>query len=230
MNNICIIPARSGSKRIKNKNIKNFFGKPIIYWAIKAALKSKCFSKIIVSSDSDKILNISKRYGAAQNELRPKKLSKDKSSMDDAIKYEILKENKKKPVDNVCCIVATSPLIDPKDIKNSFKILKQNKVDYVFSVTTYDAPIQRHFFLDKKNFLINRKMKDLDKGSQELKKAYHDAGQFYWASFKKFSSKTHIYNGRSLAYFIPSFRSIDINEIEDWKKAEAMFRIYKKFK
>ena len=89
MNNICIIPARANSKRIKNKNIKNFCGKPIIYWSIQAAKKSKCFSKIIISSDSKKILNISEKFGAIKNNLRPRKISTDKSSMDDVIKYEI---------------------------------------------------------------------------------------------------------------------------------------------
>ena len=230
MNNICIIAARRGSKRIKNKNIKLFHGKPIIYWSIKAALESRCFSKIIVSSDSKKILKISEKFGASKNKLRPKYLSKDKSSMDGAIKYELFNERKKNHVDNVCCIVATSTLINPKDIKNSLKILKNNNTDYVFSATTYDAPIQRYFFINKKNFLKKRKIKNLDKGSQELQKAYHDAAQFYWGSAKTFSSKIHIYNGKSIAYIIPSFRTIDINEIEDWKKAEAIFRYFKNFK
>ena len=146
MNNICIIPARAGSKRIKNKNIKDFFGKPIIYWTIKAAIKSKCFSKVIVSTDSKKILDISIKFGAARNELRPKQLCRDRSLMDDAIKYEILKENKKKNVDNVCCLVATSPLISPIDIRKAFTALKESNADYVFSATAYDAPIQRYFF------------------------------------------------------------------------------------
>ena len=96
MNNICIIPARAESKRIKNKNIRKFFGRPIIYWSIKAAIESKCFSKVIVSSDSKKILKIASNFGAEKNNLRPRKLSKDTSSMDSVIKYEILKENKKK--------------------------------------------------------------------------------------------------------------------------------------
>ena len=229
MNNICIIPARAESKRIKNKNIKKFFGKPIIYWSIKAAIKSKCFSKVIVSSDSKKILKIASNFGAEENNLRPRNLSKDTSSMDSVIKYEILKENKKKKIDNVCCIIATSPLISPKDIKRSFNILKKNKVNYVFSASTYDAPIQRYFFINSKGLLIRRKMSELMKGSQDLKKAYHDAGQFYWASYRTFSSKINIYNGRSIPYYIPGFKSVDINNLEDWKKAEAMFKVFKKY-
>ncbi len=229
MNNICIIPARANSKRIKNKNIKNFYGKPIIYWSILAAKKSKCFSKIIVSSDSKKILSISEKFGAVKNNLRPKKISTDKSSMDDVIKYEIFKENRKKKIDNVCCIVATAPLISSKDIKKSLDILKRKKTNYVFSASAYDAPVDRYFLINKKGFLVKRKMKNLNKGSQDLKKTYHDAGQFYWASFKTFSSKINIYNGRSIPYYIPSYKSVDINTLEDWKKAEALFKVLKKF-
>jgi len=229
MNNICIILARAKSKRIKNKNIKNFYGKPIIYWSIQAAKKSKCFSKIIVSSDSRKIHNITKKFGAAENGLRPGILSGDKVFMDTVIKYEILKENKKKKIDNVCCIVATAPLINHLDIKKSFRILKKNKINYVFSASAYDAPIERYFLINKKGYLVKRKMKNMSKGSQDLKKTYHDAGQFYWASFKTFSSKINIYNGKSIPYYIPSYKSVDINNLEDWKKAEALFKVFKKF-
>ena len=78
---ICIIPARSGSSRIKNKNIINFFGKPIISYAIIAAIKSKLFDKIIVSTDSKKISKISISYGATVPSLRPRKLSNAKSTI-----------------------------------------------------------------------------------------------------------------------------------------------------
>jgi len=230
MNNICIIPARAGSKRIKNKNIKIFYGRPIIYWPIKAAIKSGCFSKVIVSTDSEKILKLSQKFGAHKNELRPKYLSNDKSSVHDVIKYEIFNEAKKNHIDNVCCVVATSPLINSRDIKNSLKTLKNNNTDYVFSATTYDFPIQYYFYMNRKGFLKKRKIENLHKGSQELQKAYHDAAQFYWASSKTFASNIHIYNGKSLPYIIPSFRVIDINEIEDWKKAEAMFKVFKNLK
>ena len=71
-------------------------------------------------------------------------------------------------------------------------------------------------------------MKNLNKGSQELKKAYHDAGQFYWASYKTFSSKKNIYNGKSIPYYIASYKSVDINTLEDWKKAEALFGVLKR--
>ncbi len=229
MNNVCIILARARSKRIKKKNIKKFYGKPIIYWPIQAAKKSKCFSKIIVSSDSRKILEITKKFGASDNGLRPKKLSGDKVPMDTVIKYEIFRENEIQKIDNVCCLVATAPLINHLDLKKSFNILQKNTIDYVFSASAYDAPIDRHFYINEKGFLIHRKMKNLSKGSQELERAYHDAGQFYWASYSTFSSKKNIYNGKSIAYYIPSYKSVDINTLEDWKKAEALFGILKRF-
>jgi len=119
MNNICIIPARGGSKRIKNKNIKIFNKKPIIYWSIKAAIQSKCFSKIIVSTDSKAILNIVQKYKIYQNSLRPKFLSGDKVPTQAVLEYEIQKIEKIEKIDNVCCLLATAPMVSFTDIRDS---------------------------------------------------------------------------------------------------------------
>ena len=92
--NIAIIPARAGSERIKKKNIKIFHGKPIIAWSIQEALKSKLFKKVIVSTDSKKIANISKKYGAEVPFLRSKSLSKSTANINDVI-FDVLKYYKK---------------------------------------------------------------------------------------------------------------------------------------
>ena len=232
MKNICIITARKGSKRIKNKNIKLFNGKPIIYWSIKAALKSKCFYKIIVSTDSVRISNIVKKFGATCDSLRPKKLSGDLIGMDEAIKYEIAKEQKINRIDNVCCILATAPTINPEDIKRSLKILEKNKetIKYVFSATNYDFPIQKYFTIDKKGFLQKRKSIFYQKRTQDIRETFHDAAQFYWAHSETFSSTKNIYNSKSLPYFIPNYKTFDIDEINDWKRSEITFKTMKKMK
>ena len=92
---IAIIPARKGSKRIKNKNIKLFFGKPIIYWSIKAAKDSKLFDKIIVSTDCKIIANIANKFGAETPFVRPKNLSGDVVNVDKVIKHALLWYKKK---------------------------------------------------------------------------------------------------------------------------------------
>ena len=88
---ICVIPARSGSKRIKNKNIINFYGKPLIYYSIIAAIKSKIFSRIIVSTNSLKIKKISEKYGAEVPFIRSRDISDDKTSTYDVLKNAIKK-------------------------------------------------------------------------------------------------------------------------------------------
>jgi len=231
MNNICIIPARGGSKRIKNKNIKLFNGKPIIYWSIKAAQESGCFSKIIVSTDSKKISKIVNRYGNFAETLRPKFISKDNTPVQAVLEYEIKKILKNEKIDYVCCLLATFALVDPKDLIKSINIIKKKNFKFVFSSTAFEFPIQRHFFLNKKNIMIKKKFTGLKLKTQSLKKAFHDAGQFYWANAKTFcSSKLNIYNSKSFAYILPSFKYIDIDDIDDWKKSEAMVKVFKLIK
>ena len=101
---IAIIPARGGSKRIKNKNIKKFLNKPIIYWSIKTAIDSRIFDKIIVSTDNKRIKKIAEKYGAEVPFLRPKKLSNDFATTRDVIKHTMNFLNKKNKVDDFCCI------------------------------------------------------------------------------------------------------------------------------
>ena len=118
--NIAIIPARGGSKRIKNKNVKFFFNKPVIYWSIKAAKQSKLFDKIIVSTDSKKIANICKKYNVEVPFLRPKILSNDKASTAKVVKHALLWfKNKGIFFDRVCCIYAAAPFISKKTIRDS---------------------------------------------------------------------------------------------------------------
>ena len=228
MINICIIPARRNSKRIKQKNIKIFFGKPIIYWSIKAAIKSKCFDKIIVSTDSKKIAQISKKCGAEVPFLRPKKLSGDHVPVAPVLRYTINKLGGVNKVKNVCCLLATAPFIDPRNLQKGLKILKKKKVEFVFSATDYDFPIQKFFNINKKGILKNFKKKFLNKRSQDFQKAYHDAAQFYWASAKTFLSKKTIYTGKSFPYLIPNYESNDVDDQNDWKKTEIIFRLKKR--
>ena len=125
--NLAIIPARIGSKRIKNKNIKNFEGKPIIYYSILAAKLSGIFDKVIVSTDSFKIASISKKYGADVPFLRSKELSKDNVGIVEVIS-KVLKKLKIKPnfSTKVCCIYPTAPMLNKNFLKKSYKKLTQN--------------------------------------------------------------------------------------------------------
>ena len=177
----CIIPARGGSKRIKNKNIKKFNGKPIIAYSIEAAHKSNCFDKIIVSTDNLNIARVSKKYSAEVPFLRPKSLSGDHTPLTPVIAHTIekLKSLKNEP-DIICVITATAPFINPQNIKEGLKILKKNKCEFVVSVTSFAYPIQRALSLDKKGYIYMLNNLNHNKRSQDLNECYHDAGQFYW--------------------------------------------------
>ena len=128
MKNLAIIPARGGSKGLKNKNILKFDNKPLLAWSILAAKKSKLFSKIIVSTDSKKIAVIAKKYGAEVPFLRPKKLSSDRSKSVDLV-IHALDFYKKKNLffKNIFLLEPTSPLRDEKDIIRSFKYINKKK-------------------------------------------------------------------------------------------------------
>ena len=187
--NIAIIPARSGSKRIKNKNIKFFFGKPLIFYSIRTAIKSKLFKKVIVSTDSQKIKLIAEKYGATVQGLRPKRLSSDSTSTIAVIKYEckkIRKKNKKNI--NICCIYPTAPMIEIKKLKESLRALKRGKCDYVMPVIKTEKNVLRSFIETGKNKVKFLNPRYRYTRSQSLKKSFYDAGQFYWATYNTWLS------------------------------------------
>jgi len=222
--NICVIPARGGSKRIRKKNIKYFCGKPIIAWSIKLAIASKCFDKIIVSTDNKEIANIAKSYGADVPFIRPKKISDDYTGtvpvISHAIRWQIT--NHQKP-HYVCCIYATAPFIKISDLKKSLKTLKNSKSDYVFSATNFAYPIQRSFRIKKNKRLEMIYPEYLSYRSQDLDEVFHDAGQFYWGLTDVWLKNKPIISKNSSSILIPRNRAIDIDTIEDWKIAEKMF-------
>ncbi len=228
--NIAIIPARSGSKRIKNKNIKKFHGKPIIAWSILEALKAKVFDKVVVSTDSEKIAKIARNYGAVTPYLRSKKLSNDKTNLpvvvEDCIKYFL---NKNIKINYACLIYATSPLIDKKDIIKGSNLIKKNKYDFVISVSKFESSVQRAVFL-KNNIIYPQNKKYILTKSQKLKEMYYDNGQFTFGTTKAWLSKKHTFFCKSSIVEIPSIRSQDIDNIDDWKKAEILFKLNKKNK
>jgi N-acylneuraminate cytidylyltransferase len=142
--NICVIPARGGSKRIPRKNIKAFNGKPIIAYSIEAALESNCFDQVIVSTDDDEIVEVAKKYGAKVPFIRPAELSNDYAGTIPVIKHTIewLEENNYS-IEDVCCLYATAPFIQSQTIFKSFQKLQESKADYCFGVTSFSFPVQR---------------------------------------------------------------------------------------
>ena len=225
---LCIIPARGGSKRIPKKNIKIFCDKPIIEWSINAALRSKCFDKVIVSTDSEEISLISKRLGAEVPFLRPNNLSDDKTTTVPVISHAIkfVNENFRK-VDYACCIYATAPFIEIKYLKEGLdKILKYN-ANYTFSATSYSFPIQRAIKISKQKRSQMFYPNFQDTRSQDLEEAFHDAGQFYWGKASAWLENQKIFEGDSIPIIIPRYKVQDIDNEEDWIRAELMYKLLK---
>jgi len=223
--NIAIIPARGGSKRIKNKNIKIFCGKPMISYSINEAKKTKLFDKIIVSTDSSKIKKISEKFGAEVPFVRPKNLSDDFTPTADVMFHAVkwLKEKKLNPK-NICCIYPTAPLMKSYHLINSYRLFKKRKKDFIFAASKFSYPIQRGFYVNEKGSIKMVDCKNYKKRSQDLKEVYHDAGQFYWGSFDGWVKKKKMFDAYSSVYLMPKHRVQDIDNIEDWKFAETLYK------
>ncbi|WP_457563843.1 pseudaminic acid cytidylyltransferase [Caminibacter pacificus] len=217
--NLCIIPARGGSKRIPKKNIKLFHGKPLIAYSIEKAKNSKLFEKIIVSTDSEEIADVAKKYGA-EVLYRPKKLADDFSTSMEVFEHAIKELNKNGEYKYACMIYATAPLLDIKYLKTGLEKLKNSDSCFSFSATTYDFPIWRGFEIE------NQKAKMLwpqylNTRSQDLKEVYHDAAQFYW---KKLSCQEKFTFDGNIPILIPRYLVQDIDTIEDFIRAELIFK------
>lgn len=222
--NIAIIPARGGSKRIPFKNIKLFHGKPIIAYSIETALKSELFDFVYVSTDNMEIQKIAKSYGAICDSLRPLELSDDKTASDKVIKYEIQEISKKyKGINFVAEIYPTAPLLTEKTLSQGISILSSQISDkYVFTATKFDFPIQRGFeLINEKCFAINKEA--YNTRSQDLKIYYHDAAQFYIAKYDTWLKKKFFFDENSIPIILSKDEAIDIDTLEDWKIAEAIF-------
>ena len=179
---ICLIPARSGSKRIKNKNLINLAGKPIIFYSINEAINSKIFDKVIVTTDSEKIARTARMFGAETPFIRPKKISNDKATDLDVLKHfnKFSKKNEIK-IDYLCYLYPTAFLINKKILKYSFDVLKKNKnCQKVLTICKIRHPVERALRFDKnKNIIFNNKKKIFTR-TQDLPKLYYDAAQCYW--------------------------------------------------
>jgi len=219
---IAIIPARGGSKRIPKKNIKDFFGKPLIAYSIQVALESKLFDKIVVTTDDEEIATIAKKYGAEVPFLRPKELSDDFTGTNDVTKHalEWLK-SKGEVFDFACTIYATAPLLKSKYLIQGYNALKNSTAINAFSATSMPFPIQRTFKVNDKGRCEMFTPEHYMTRSQDLEEAYQDAGQFYWTKVDKQSNKI-MFDQDSLPIILPRHLVQDIDTLEDWKRAEIM--------
>jgi CMP-N-acetylneuraminic acid synthetase len=218
--NLAIIPARKSSKRIKNKNIINFFGEPIIAKTIKLIKNTNLFKRIIVTIDCKKILSISKKYGA-EIYLRKKKLAGDKIPIANVIKD--LLHNYNMNINNVFYFYPTSIFIKKKYLLDSLKILKKKPNSMVLSICEYSHPIERSLIMNSKNEIKFKNKENILKQTQYFQKSYYDAGQFGLAK-KKYFLDNNGKNKKIIGYVLNDYDACDIDNYKDLKKAKFLFK------
>jgi len=223
---IAVIPARGGSKRIPRKNIKKFCGKPMIAWSIEVAKKSGLFDHVIVSTDDEEIAAVAKQCGAEVPFIRPAELSNDYAGTTEVIAHATQWAlGNGWQVTAVCCIYATAPFIKVEDLQKGWETLESGDWAYVFTVTKYAAPIFRSF---KQTIYGGIEMffpENYSMRSQDLPEALHDAGLFYWGRPAAWLEGKNIFDHNSAPIIIPRWRVQDIDNEEDWIRAEILSAI-----
>ena len=223
---LAVIPARGGSKRIPRKNIRPFFGRPMIAWSIEAALQSGCFDHVIVSTDDDEIAEVARANGAETPFRRPAELADDHTATIPVIAHAIEWCRQNSLVhDYVCCLYATAPFVDANDIRNGHSLLEREGCDYVFPVTSFPFPIQRAIRLTPDRRAEMFHPEHLGTRSQDLEEAYHDAGQFYCGRSEAWLHHRPIFSPSAAPLILPRYRVQDIDTLEDWERAERMFEV-----
>ena len=226
MSSIAIITARGGSKRIPKKNIKIFCGKPIIAYSIEAALKSGCFDTVMVSTDSDEIAEIAKKYGAEVPFLRSVETSNDYATTADVL-TEVVNEYSRKGIqyDLMCCLYPTAPFVNADKLKKAVNMIKNSDADSLMPVVAYSFPPQRS------NIIRNGKLEYqypeyAQKRSQDLEQIYHDCGQFYMCKVDSFMKEKKLVTGNTIPFILPEEEVQDIDNLSDWAIAELKYKTF----
>jgi pseudaminic acid cytidylyltransferase len=219
---IAVIPARANSKRIPNKNVKLFGGKPIIVRALETALDSNVFSDVYITTENKEIAEVCRNSGARVPFVRPFELSQDAVRADEVMNHMAKWVNSNLGDVDICCLLPTTPGLITDDFLNSYETWKaiKEQVKTLFAVTEYQPTAFRSFTMNSTKKLNPLFPEKLHFQTQDLEKTYADAGQFYWASTQTWLTTSSITAESSAGFILPQARAIDINELSDWILAE----------
>lgn len=222
MKNLCIIPARGGSKRIPRKNVKPFMGKPILAYSIENAFATGLFDEVMVSTDDPEIMEVAKQYGASVPFVRTEKTANDFAPLADVL-HEVVDmyAEQGKTFDNMCCILATCPLVKVSYISEAYQKLINSDFISVYPVVQFSYPILRSLRMDD-NGEVSMNWPEYAKArSQDLAPAYHDSGTFYWHKVDAWMSGKRKGGGIVMAEDLVQ----DIDTEEDWRMAELKYQL-----
>ena len=217
---IFIIPARGGSKRIPQKNIKLFKGVPIIERVIKTVKQSDLCKHLFVSTEDEQIADIASKAGA-DIIPRPDYLASDHAKTREVMEHAVGYINAT-DFSPVCCIYPTSVFVTTEDIRSALYLLDMQKNHFVISATEYSHPPQRALHLIDKNLVMPQHPELMEHRTQDLAPTYHDAGQFYWAQAASWLTNKPIISRHTKAYILPRSRAVDIDTPDDWIIAERL--------
>lgn len=221
---IAVIPARGGSRRIARKNIRDFYGLPIVAWTISIARSSGLFNNIIVSTDDKEIADLAESQGAEVPFIRPAELADDYTGTTEVVSHATRwMLDQQWPVDAVCCLYATAPFMCVEDIERGLRVLESGDWAYTFSATEYAAPIFRAFHMNPQGGVEMYFPEHFNARSQDLPEALHDAGQFYWGRTDAWLAQKKMFDHHSFPVTIPRWRVHDIDTEDDWRRAELIW-------
>lgn len=229
MASLAIITARGGSKRIPQKNRKEFCGKPIISYSIEAALNSRLFDEVMVSTDSREIADIAERCGAVVPFMRSSLTSNDYATTADVLK-EVLEEygNRGMSFEWMCCLYPTAPFITAGILQESMKAILSSHADSLIPVVRYGYPPQRAFRVQDE--VLQYIYPEYERArSQDLEPEYHDAGQFYMCKVSSFERYKSLVMPYTIPFILDADSVQDIDTITDWHIAELKY-IHQKYK
>jgi N-acylneuraminate cytidylyltransferase len=223
MGAIAVIPARGGSRRIPRKNIRVFRGKPILAWSIEAAIASGCFERVVVSTDDDEIGAVAREFGAEVPFRRPAELSDDFAGTDAVLRHALdeMRRLGASPA-HACCLYATAPFVTGELIRSGLRTLESSRAHSAFTVTRFEFPIRRALRIDAEGRLAMIWPEHRKTRSQDLEPAYHDAGQLYWVVVDRFLETGDILHPPAAPILVPRHRVQDIDDLDDWRRAELM--------
>jgi pseudaminic acid cytidylyltransferase len=221
---IAVVPARGGSQRIPRKNIRPFCGRPMIAWTIETALASRLFDRVLVSTDDEEIRDVAIRWGAECPFERPAVLADDYASTGEVMAHAtgwVLDAGWQ--ADAVCCIYPTAPFVESEDLRRGLEALRSGEWAFAVAATEFDAPIFRSFRQREDGGLEMFFPEHFSTRSQDLPRALHDAGQFYWGRPAAWVEQRQVFERWSVPVLIPKWRVQDIDDPDDWARAELMF-------
>ncbi|MFA9376159.1 MAG: cytidylyltransferase domain-containing protein [Lachnotalea sp.] len=224
---LAIIPARSGSKGIRDKNIKNLNGKPLMAYTIEACKKSNIFDEIIVSTDTLEYANIAQSYGANVPFLRPKCFATDQAATCDVILH-VLKEMQKQGelFDYFMLLQPTSPLRNEQHIKESLNVLFDTNADSVISICKVEHPMNLNVKIEENGRINVLFPANIQARRQEVSQEYRINGAMYLSSTEFFLSHASFYGGRTFSLIMSPYHSIDIDDEFQFKLAEYVMKEY----